>query len=196
VLILRHAPEKSIRVRTLIQDIEHDRDDLDSLPVPPSYCEGDVLGCDDFRGIIKCLDAASILLQATDTVGVETAVRIAVYKARLARGMDPDWNDVLHFQVGNRFLESFRRHSPSHSLSANLLRSVVDTHENTNMAQTHHLRTGAGGGDSHRVRRRDQAKAWRRDIDADYHLHYWVCEGDMIELASMNFPHDDFTIPE
>lgn len=195
-LILRRAPDRIIRVRAIIQMLEHERDDLGTPPAPPEYFEGDVLACDDFRGLIGCLDEATILLKAADAVGVETAVHIAVYKARLARSMDPDWDDVPRFRVGNGFLNSFQSHNPSQILSANLLQSVVDALEGTNMARTHALRTGAGGGNPQRVRKSDRAMAYRRDIDSEHHLHYWVCEEGIVELASMSFPHDDFKIPE
>ena len=195
-LILRRAPDRIIRVRALIQTLEHDRDDLGVPPAPPEFFDGDVLVCDDFRGLIGCLDEATILLKAVDAVGVETAVRIAVYKTRLARRTDPDWDDVPHFRVGYGFMNSFQSHNPSQPLSANLLQSVVEALEGTNMARTHPLRTGAGGGNPQRVRKSDHAKAWRRDIDSEHHLHCWVCEEGIVELASMSFPHDDFSIPE
>jgi hypothetical protein len=195
-LILRRAPDRIIRVRALIQIFEHDRDDLSAPPSPPEYFDGEVLVCDDFRGLIGCLDEATILLKAADAVGVETAVRITVYKARLARGMDPDWDDVPRYRVGNWFMKSFQSHNPSQPLSAKLLQSVVDVLEGTNMARTHALRTGASGENPQRVRKSDQAKAWRRDVDSKHHLHYWVCEEGIVEMASVSFPHDDFTIPE
>ncbi len=195
-LILRRAPGRIIRVRALIQLLVHERDDLGAPPAPPDYFDGDVLVCDDFRGLIGCLDESTILIKAADAVGVETAVRIAVFKGRLVRGIAPDWDDVPRFRVGSEFLESFQSRTPSQPLSANLLQSIVDALEGTNMARTHALRTGAGGGNPQRVRKSDQAKAWRRDIDSNHHLHYWICEEGLMELASMSFPHDDFTIPE
>lgn len=195
-LILRRAPGRTVRVRALIHDLDHERDDLRAPPAPPDYFDGDVLVCDDFRGLIDCLDEASILLKATDDVGVETAVRVAVYKARLARGMDPDWDDVPSFRVGHKFLSSFQECDPTKQLSGNILRAIVDTLEKTNMKATHWLRIDEGGDSPQRVRKRDGAGAWRRDIDSEHHLHYWACEEDLVELASVSFPHDDFKIPE
>lgn len=195
-LILRKAPAKTVRVRALIQALEHDRIDLGTIPVAPVYFEGDALVCDDFRGLIECLDEASILLMAVDNVGVETAIRIAVYKFRLMSGNGPDWDDVPGYRMGHTFLSSFQELHPTQQLSSNLLRAIVETLEKTNMAATHWLRMGSGGDDPQRVRGNDQAKAWRRDIDREHHLHYWVCEDDIVELASVSFPHSDFTIPE
>lgn len=195
-LILRKAPGKTVRVRALIHDLEHYRTDLVTTPVPPEYFEGDVLVCDDFRGLIECLDEAAILLNATDDVGVETAIRIAVYKSRLGSGIVPEWDDVPCHRVGYDFRSSLQRLNPTQQLVNRLLRAIVETLEQTNMAATHSLRTGLGADDPQRVRTCDQANAWRRDIDRDHHLHYWYCQDGTVEIASVSYPHDDFTIPD
>jgi hypothetical protein len=195
-LILPSAPRKIVQVRARIQILEHDRDDMSTPPTAPDYFQGDVLVCDDFRGLIDCLDEATLLLKATDNVGVETAIRVAVHKARMARGMVPEWDVVPDCRVGHAFLTSFNDRHPTAQLSAKVLRAIIETLEQTNMAATHPLRTGRGGGDPERVRTSDQAKAWRRDIDRDHHLHYWACEHGFVEIASVSFPHDDFAIPE
>lgn len=195
-LILRSAPGKSVRVRALIQLLDHDRDDLSAPPEPPEYFDGEVLVCDNFRGLIDCLDEATILLRATDDIGVATAVRIAVYKSRLARNVEPDWDGVPTFRIGQEFLASFHDLDPTHKLSGNVLDAIVQTLEGLNMDGTHWLRTGKGGDNPQRIRDRDGAGAWRRDIDSEHHLHYWACDGNVAELASVSFPHDDFTIPE
>jgi hypothetical protein len=62
-----------------------------------------------------------------------------------------------------------------------------------NMAAVHGLRTGMGGDDPQRTRGKD--KAQRRDIDYEFHLHYWECANGTIELASV-VHHNDFSIPE
>jgi hypothetical protein len=180
----------------VIQVLEHDRDDLDDPPQPPDYFDGDVLVCDSFRGLVGCLDEATILLMATDDVGVETAVRIAVYKSRLARNIGPSWDDIPAFRIGHEFLASFHDIDPTHKLSGNVLEAIVQTLEGLNLDGTHWLRTGKGGDNPQRLRKSDGAGAWRRDIDSEHHLHYWVCREDLVELASVSFPHDDFTIPE
>ena len=73
-------------MRALIHALEHDRTDLETPAAPPEHLEGDVLACDDLRGLIDCLDESTILLQAADDVGIKTAIRIAVFKFRLASG--------------------------------------------------------------------------------------------------------------
>lgn len=195
-LILRRARGKIVSVRALIQLLEHQRTDLTAIPTPPEYFEGDVLVCDDFRGLIECLDEAAILLKAADDVGVLTAIRIAVYKSRLACGSVPEWDRVPALRVGCSFRASFHGIHPTQQLASGLLRAIVETLEQTNLAATHMLRTGHGGDDPQRMRESDKAGAWRRDVDREHHLHYWKCQDGTVEIASMSFPHDDFTIPE
>ena len=72
---------------------------------------------------------------------------------------------------------------------------MAETIEHRQMADTHALRHGLGANDAQRVRASDGAKAWRRDIDREYHLHYWELGEGMVEFASVG-PHNDFTIPE
>lgn len=194
-VILRRAPGNTVRVRALIHDLEHDRKDLERTPEPPQYFEGDVLVCDDFRGLINALDAAAILERATDSVGIETAIQVAIYKSRADAGETPDWDELPQFRVGLAFGESLQR-IQLNRVAEDVLRAIVETIEQTNMRATHSLRTGAGGGNPQRVRSSDGARAWRRDIDREYHLHYWVCTGNLVELARVSFPHDDFSIPE
>ena len=61
------------------------------------------------------------------------------------------------------------------------------------MEDTHALRESSGGNALQRMRGDD--KAWRRDIDREYHLHYWACEVSTVEFACV-VTHDDFYIPE
>ena len=52
-----------------------------------------------------------------------------------------------------------------------LLRALAETIMGLRMKDVHDLRTGSGGNCPQRRRGRDLA--WRRDIDREYHLHYW-----------------------
>jgi hypothetical protein len=195
-LILRCAPGRTVQVRALIHILEHHRDDFGKIPSAPEYFEGDVLVCDNFRGLLECLDEGAILLKSTDEIGIETAIRIAVYKSRLANGMDIEWDNIPDHRVGHSFLASLQRIDPTQQLASRLLRAIVETLEQANMAATHWLRTGPGGDNPQRVRTNNYANAWRRDIDREHHLHYWNCEDGTVEIASVSFPHDDFEIPE
>lgn len=195
-LILRDAPDKIVHVKALIHDLEHHRTDIATLPVAPEVFSGDVLICDSFRGLIECLDGAGLLLRASDDSGIGTAIRIALYKSQLTAGKVPDWDAELLYRVGHQFRPTFQSVHPTHPLARRLIRAVVETVEQTNMGATHVLRSGLGGDDPPRVRDIDNARAMRRDIDRDHHLHYWDCADGTVELASLSYPHDDFEIPE
>ena len=197
-LILRRSPGRSVHVRALVHAVEHEHDGLDAmLPKPPEYFEGETLVCDNFPGLLACIDEYSVLRNAMDDAGVEIAVRIRLYKSRLERFLQPDWDDVTGMRIGYRFGEAIRRccrDAPS-SVSASALRAASEAIDRQNMPAVHALRTGTGGNDPQRVRQRDNAKAWRRDVDREYHLHYWETGNSIIEFASIGI-HNDFTIPE
>ena len=192
-LILRSADSNTVRVRGQIHGLEHSRGDLGELPISPEYFEGEVLICEDFRGLVECLSEAAILLRTRDDVGVETAVRIALYRSRLVNQGTPEWDDVPSFRVGHSFRYLMQALHPTEQLAGRVLRAIIETLERTNMAHTHALRTGAGGGDPARMRGDD--RAMRRDVDYEYHLHYWQSADGTVELASV-VTHNDFSIPE
>ena len=193
LLILRRADARTARVRAQIHDLEHSREDLGEIPISPGYFEGDVLICEDFRGLIECLSEAAILLRAKDDVGVETAVRVGLYRARLLHQETPEWDDIPSFRVGHSFRGRIQALHPTEQLAGRVLRAIIETLEGTNLVDTHALRTGPGGGDPPRMRGGD--RAMRRDVDHEYHLHYWQTADGTVELASV-VTHNDFSIPE
>jgi hypothetical protein len=154
-----------------------------------------VLVCDNFRTLIECLDEAAILLSCSDDIGLETAIRIALYRSRLQRGEEPDWDDTNGLLIGRCFGNILRgccQGQPA-AFAIKVLRAVVETLESFNMAAVHPLRTGRGGNEPQRTRGKD--KAWRRGIDEEFRLHYWQCEDGRIEFASVCV-HNDFSMPE
>lgn len=194
-LILKEVPKQIIQVRAQIQVLEHERDDLPCLPCPPEFFEGDVLVCDDFRGLINCLDEAAILVGASDDLGLGLSIRIALFKHTIAQGEVPDWGNVLIPNVGKEFRELCQKccADQSDSLPPKILRSIVETVRGQNLSSVHALRSGPGGNDPQQMRGTD--KAQRRDIDREFHLHYWDCDNGTIELASVVY-HNDFSIPK
>lgn len=194
-MIIRRATERIVKVRAVIHELEHSREELQNHFDHEVSFDGDVLVCDDFRGLIDCLDEDAILLKANDEVGVKTAIQVAYYKSEVALGPSHEWEDLPDYHIGGEFRASLENHS-TRQFASNLLRTIIDTLKQNNMAATHAIRTGRGGNNPQLVRKRDKAKAWRRDIASEYHLHYWICDNGTVEFASISFPHDDFNIPE
>ena len=193
--VLRHAPSHVVNVRAEIYEIEHNRSDLVDIPVRPEVFEGEVLICDDFRGLIECMDGASILANSQDKVGVEAAIRIALFTSRLVRGEECEWNELPIFRIGEHFLDTaIEACSAENALPEKILRAIVETLEGLNEKDVHALRTGSGGNNPPRMRGND--RAMRRDIDRTYHLHYWSCEDGLVEFATVSFPYSNYWIPE
>lgn len=197
-LILKQCPQRQIRVRALVHDLEHSRDDLEHPnPAPPEHFEGDVLACDDFRGLLECIDESAVLRGALNAQGVELAIQIRLYKSRLQRQVVPDWDDIGGMTLGRRFEDSILgccRDADS-GFPDRVLRAVCEAIDRESLQAVHALRTGPGGNDPQRVRASDKAKAWRRDVDHEYHLHYWERSDGAIEFASVSV-HNDFSITE
>ena len=189
-LILREVPKQVIQVRAQIHEVEHTRKDIPPLPCPPEFFEGDVLVCDDFRGLIECLDEAAILVGASDNLGIELAIRIALFKHTLAQGEEPDWGDALIPSIGSKFRASCQQccADQGDSLPHKILRSIVETISDQNLRAVHVIRKDKGGNSRQLLRGSD--KAWRRDIDQEFHLHYWERNNGAIELALVAYHHE------
>lgn len=197
-VVLRKGPVFGpILIRTLIYELEHGRNDLAPLPEPPECFSGVVAGCTSFHGLIMGTDESEAWMSGEASEDRELAVRIAVYKSRVKAGQAVEWDELPLFRFGGEFLthaDSMCRDLRG-TFIERLLRSIVETLEQAALTDTHQLRTNPAGGSPQRRRRSDSAKAWRRDIDHTYHLHYWQCQDGLIELASV-VTHNDFRIPE
>ncbi len=194
-LILREAPKQVIQVRAQVHILEHERDDIPTLPSPPEFFDGDVLVCDDFRGLVECLDETAILTSASDHFGIELAIRLGLFKYAIAQGEEPEWGEAAFPTIGAKFQGTCQQCCANQgaSLPGRILRSIIKTIRGQNLSAVHALRTGSGGNDPQRMRGSD--KAQRRDIDQEFHLHYWDCSDGTIELAKVAY-HNDFSIPE
>ena len=168
-----------------------------SASVESRKANGRVVVCDNVPGLILGMDECELLRNATDDAEVDLACRVALYKGRRARGAEVDWKELGGWRVGGRFREAAQNccRDSADGFAAKLLRAVVETVDGQSLAAVHPLRTGAGGGNPQRRRGRDGAAAWRRDVDYEYHLHYWSLDGGVAELGWVG-SHNDFWIPE
>lgn len=94
--------------------------------------------------------------------------------------------------VGVEFISSARALGFMHNPQKieRLLRVCGDLVSGRNLANSHWLRVGRGANDAQRVR--GEWRAWRHDIDDEFHLQYWRL-GNRIELANV-VVHNDFNI--
>jgi hypothetical protein len=71
-----------------------------------------------------------------------------------------------------------------------LLRALFEEIMNLNMKDTHELREGRSGGSNQICH--NGYLAWRRDIDYEYHLHYWKKGNELVFTDVV--PHNVFKI--
>jgi len=184
----------AVQIRGLIEDIDHTRDDLGGLPLTPNYFEGSILACSTFHHFIMSLDETEILRTAADERTVAAVIRVAIYKRYVSRGSPSPWHDLPRFSLGTQFFSTLRQHQvmSGSGLAERVVRSIVETVCHDKLDATHALRVGKGANDPQRKRGDDLS--WRRDVDHEYHLHYWECATGITELAAL-VVHNDFSIP-
>ncbi|PJN50198.1 hypothetical protein PAEVO_52420 [Paenibacillus sp. GM2FR] len=104
-----------------------------------------------------------------------------------------DISEIPNWRFGHHFLDTCRELGFYHEESKikTLLRSCADTILNQNLTNTHALRKDESGNSPQVTREKD--KAWRRDIDYEYHLHYWQTSNGP-ELAAV-VVHNNMDIP-
>lgn len=194
-MIIRKAPCSPIRLRTLIHDIEHSRDDLPELPDPPDIFEAEIFACDSFAGLITGINESSILTKAENDAEIELAVRVSLFKHDIEANGEAAWPTKPVVRIGSVFRQSCQRCciDKGAAMPHKILRTTVEMLRKQKLNTAHALRTDLKGSSPQKLRGAD--KAWRRDIDRKLHLHYWECPQEEFELASVTF-HDDFTIPE
>ena len=54
-------------------------------------------------GLLNCIDEGKVLSCAEDDAGIEIAIQSAMYKSRLARQVEPNWDDIAGMHVGSDF---------------------------------------------------------------------------------------------
>jgi hypothetical protein len=98
-------------------------------------------------------------------------------------------SEVPKFALGPKFIRSCVRYGfgKDSTRARRLISAVVDS-VGGRTTQVHALRVDSGPESPQRTRGKN--KAWRRDVDDDFHLHYWSGP-DGVELGQVG-PHDDF----
>jgi len=125
--------------------------------------------CDNERKLYKLLEPVKLWESAQNENDYKKAIEI--YNFRKYDVLDKGLHEKYSF--GRKFLETCRDLGflNDERKIERLLRSCSETLLEENMPATHHIRADAGPNSPQQMRGNDGA--WRRDIDHDYHLHYW-----------------------
>lgn len=139
------------------------------------------------------LDPCNIWSNARCEFALKKAIELYVYQNQQCQSPYSCPLDYNSFSFGRHFIQSCENLGFSHeNLKIRmLLRACTETVLRTNTLDTHWIRTGAGSTAPQLKRGTDGA--WRRDIDYEYHLHYWVTPNGP-QFANV-VHHCDISIP-
>lgn len=172
----------------------HDVEFLKSAKIRlPFFYEINLLNVDNYEELLANIDPKKLWLKNH----FKRAIELSVFQKKPDFVNNQLWpNFSLDFKFHKQFIKSCESlgFTTTESKIEALLRACTETILNEQLSDTHAIREKKKGGANQLVRSKDNASAWRRDIDYEFHLHYWKI-GEMIEFASV-VPHNDFTIPE
>jgi hypothetical protein len=201
VLATRHLsnPNQLVTIKAKIDEYELcDSAKTISLNTPYNL-EGTLLSCTDPSQISNFFNDSPLEIAISLWLNAEYEKAISLYIEKidcqtLKIGSD---NYRLSYFFGSKFLDTVEKlgFKTEYNKVKKLLRSCSETILEENPSATHWLRIKKGANSAQKKRKKDQASAWRRDIDYEYHLHYWKTTENRIEFASV-VTHNDMTIPE
>lgn len=174
--------------------------DIETLSKKPMKMSGEpvalsaIITVHGSAGAVACCERYANFLWAHEKTR-RAAVELWIHRRRSTEGC-PSWPiEPAPFTLGHDFNATVakQRFEAAGTKLDSLARAIVDVALRRNVSKSHELRPKKGGGSGQIVRAKDGAKAWRHDVDYDYHLHYWS-KGPEVELASI-VVHNDFDIP-
>ena len=154
----------------------------------PDELSGEIITFSNLSNLFEVLDPVNLWSQSITKEDYVNSLNIYLYQRNGNVPDNVDWD------FGDVFFDKARASGFLHEIPKikMLLKSLADTILGENLPATHALRTD-GGGNSPQVTRGGEDKAWRRDIDYEYHMHYWQAR-QKIEFASLGV-HNDMRIP-
>jgi hypothetical protein len=181
------------RISAMLLILEHQRADLRAVLNPPQEFAATLPICERFDDYAMSLDECALWRAARHPRDFATVISITMFKYRLRRGFAIEWEQLPQFRFDPEFCDSASRCGSLTNLplSRALLRAIAETIDGQNLGATHWIREDDGANSPQVSRGAD--KAWRRDVDRDFHLHYWLCPGGIVELARV-VHHDDVGI--
>jgi len=188
VLLSRDChPSAAIQIDTTVDDASGESRDDYKWPMTIS---GEFRVASEPETVFEGIELSEIVVAAVENSSNELIIA-AIAEALRRRG-----NGYFSWFINPAFGKSVRtlvgKGKPA--LARSLLRACVETIIGENMAGTHALRSGPGANAERVIRVRDKAAAMRRDIDQEYHLHYWSTSNGpefaaMVVHADMSIPH-------
>lgn len=182
------ATRKLITPKISVEGVILDVDKEDDFNINISeYHKKNITTFDSLEDLYRLLDPTNVWLNAVGEDDYKDAINIYLFQRTDNFYEDSGW------RFGKEFFKTAQSQGFLHEESKvkSLIKSLGDAILSDNLRATHALRTGEGGNNPQVNRGQD--KAWRRDIDYEYHLHYWEGRNEK-EFASI-VVHNDMRIP-
>jgi hypothetical protein len=179
-------------VRAEISEMLYERTVIPNEIKIPFSIEGHFYLCRCLHSFHLYLDPCSTWANAICERGLKKAMELYSYQNPPQPGPYINVLEDRNYTFGKGFIDSCKPHGFLNDFTKiqMLLRCCCEVIFGTNLRATHILRKSSGGGSAQLKRGNDAA--WRRDIDHEYHLHYWTTINGY-ELAKV-VNHNDFSI--
>lgn len=197
ILMIHNAPSLSVSVKAIIEDADHQRDDIPEFSNLPTFLGSDVPICSNLTEFFGCLSEEKILSAATDCFGIWLAICVAAHKRKGDKVDVDNWN-ILPTAIGRVAIGAeFSEHCQSLIQSGDdaipgKIIDVILAIVSGNAPRSHGL-LEKGKGSS--IIRQRKFCALRVDIDSSRRIHYWKGPCEAIELAAV-VEHDTTDIPD
>lgn len=174
----------SVEMQYEVLEIEPTRNDLE-IPYNKS---DNIYAYSDISGIYEKIDCLKLWKSIDyNFFSIESKNIIEIY-------ITQNKMDVVNdFTFGEEFIGYLKKNNfiSDNTKIKMLFRALSEVISETYLEKTHSLRTNSSGDSKQRMV--NDFKAYRHDIDREYHLHYWKKENQVI-FASLG-PHNQFEIP-
>ncbi len=153
----------------------------------PLEINDEILSISSLNSLLLNIDIVSTLLSSKDITLLDQYIKLYFMQNRY--GKSPN-----KLSIGRKFNENFIKYGflNEENKINSFLKAVYKIIYNINLQDTHQLRITEAGNSPQRVGK--YGKAYRVDIDYEYHMHYWK-DGKNIVVACVG-PHNYFDIPE
>ncbi len=184
----------SMQLRCNLEDVDC------KLPIENDLLDNEINGELDFGStaqmVIMKIDNLLLWKNACNMMDFQNSIKIGCYKDIINNSGPIEWERLPKFELREEFVKSVISNNFISDVSKckRMIRTINDILLSRNKGKGHALRTGSSGNDPIRTRKKDNARAWRFDIDYEYHIHYWITEHGP-EFAKL-VVHNDTDIPE
>ena len=150
--------------------------------------------CENPHGLCLSANPINVWADANYETSYHKALSLYLYQRIFTSGISPKDMKHLTWAFGANFIKTAETLGFVHQENKikTLLRACAETILGENTRDVHGLRKGKSGSANQKKFGSDEAL--RRDIDYEYHLHYWKTAGGPVFMSVV--VHNDMSIPD